>query len=164
MAVNYGLGGFEQGSAFFAAYNNTEQSVIIGSQNVYVGIRTYSEVNLGQEAGDFSSNYHLVKENLGQFQLKTDGVFLISYNITTGQPQNETIGFAIFKNTTEYAQQLGYCRSGDFFEVGSQALVYANKDDVITFKVKNTDSANDVKIHNINVSIVKLKYGGRING
>ena len=67
MAVNYGLGGFEQGSAFFAAYNNSSQSVPITTQNVGVAVRTYTNVNLGQDAGDFSSKFHLVEQTLGKF-------------------------------------------------------------------------------------------------
>jgi hypothetical protein len=116
MAVNYGLGGFEQGSAFFAAYNNSSQTIGITTQNV-------------------------------------------------GDPSNNTIQAYISKNNlTNYGIQLGYCRSGDFFEVGSQALIYANNNDFFNISVANTDGTNDVVLHNINVSIVKLKYGGRING
>ena len=165
MAVNYGLGGFEQGSAFFAAYNNAAQTIPITTQNVGVAVRTYTDVNLGQDAGDFSSNFHLVEQTLGKFVVKTDGVFLVSYNMTTGDPSNNTIQAYINKNNLEnYGIQHGFCRSGDFFEVGSQALIYASNNDYITIRVANTDGTSDVVLHNINVSIVKLKYGGRING
>ena len=165
MAVNYGLGGFEQGSAFFAAYNNAAQTITISTQNVAVDVRTYTNVNLGQDAGDFSSNYHLISNSLGKFVVQTDGIFLVNYNMTTGQPSNNTIQASIVKNNTDfYGIQKGFCRSGDFFEVGSQALIYASNNDYITIRVANTDGTNDVVLHNINVSIVKLKYGGRING
>ena len=165
MAVNYGLGGFEQGSAFFAAYNNSVQTITISAARTPTSIRTYTEVNLGQDAGDFSSNYHLVDFLQGKFTFKTTGIFLVSYNITTGNPSNNTIETSIMKNgTNQSAIQLGYCRSGDFFEVGSQGLIYANSDDYIDIQVANTDGTDDIEIHNINVSIIKLKYGGRING
>ena len=105
MAVNYGLGGFEQGSAFFAAYNNNSQTIGISTQNVSVAVRTYTNVNLGQDAGDFSSNFHLVEQTLGKFVVKTDGVFLVSYNMTTGDPSNNTIQAYISKNNlTNYAR------------------------------------------------------------
>ena len=165
MAVNYGLGGFEQGSSFFAAFNNAVQTITISAANTPVAVRTYTEVNLGQDAGDFSSNYHLVDLISGKFTLKTSGVFLVSYNITTGNPSNNTIQASIMKNGTDQtAIQLGYCRSGDFFEVGSQTLIFANSGDFIDISVANTDGTDNIEIHNINVSIIKLKYGGRING
>ena len=165
MAVNYGLGGFEQGSCFAYAFNNNDEVVVVSKRGVVKPLIGLDFLNLGQDAGVFSSNYHLVDIADGFIKVKTSGVFLISYNLTSTLPANQTIITAIkVKSTTlEYGVQYGYNRSGVFQEIGSMALIYLNKNDEFSIGVGNTDTTESITINVANVSIVKLSKSGRID-
>ena len=164
MAVNYGLGGFEGGSCFSSAYYYVDQTINVVIQNAYYPVNSWNVQNLGQDAGEFSTNYHLFDFDRGKFYPKRSGVFLINYNFTSITPTNNTIGASIRVNAaSRYAVQQSYCRSGDFFEVGGMVLVYMEKGDYFAFECANTDATTDIVLSKVNMSVIHLKNSGRIN-
>jgi len=168
MAVNYGLGGFEQGSCFTYASLQEDQSVVIRTRGEYAKILKFQTSQyLGQEAGIFSSNFHLITNDDsedGNLISKSSGVYLISYNLTLASPANQTIQTGIMvDDNVIVGKQRGYNRSGVFQEVGSQALVFLNKDQKISIVVGNIDRAENIIVNLINLSVIKLSKSGRIN-
>ena len=171
MAVNYGLGGFESGFAFAAELAITTITIPIATQNEFVTI-TNGKINnviLGNgAAGIFSNNYHqidFVEE--GKLLVKSSGVYLVNYNITTSDPSNKTVALRIVKYTDRTnvigGVQSGYCRSGDQFEIGSNCLSYIESGNKIYTEIANTDGTQDIGITSLNISLIKLNYSGKLN-
>tara|TARA_R110000824_G_scaffold93950_3_gene227088 strand:- start:921 stop:1445 length:525 start_codon:yes stop_codon:yes gene_type:complete len=173
MAVNYGLGGFQSEFAFGAVAILASQTITITTQNVYVdmvGAKFQPSVLGNNTAGIFSNAYHQVDfVDSGMLEVKTSGVYLITYNITTSDPSNKTLSIRIVKRKTSgVIVELGgiqkiYCRSGDQFETGSNCLAFLESGDSIYTQVSNTDGTQNITITSLNVSIVKLNYSGSIN-
>tara|TARA_R110002020_G_scaffold379412_3_gene590600 strand:+ start:1564 stop:2094 length:531 start_codon:yes stop_codon:yes gene_type:complete len=170
MAVNYGLGGFESEFGFAAVSLPLSDpfDLTIPSANTYVNVvDAYLENQvLGNgSAGIFSNAYHQVDfVDLGKLEVKTSGVYLINYNLTTADPSNKTVAVRIIRYTDREnaigGVQSGYCRSGDQFEIGSNCLSFLNSGDKIYTQITNTDGDQKVTITSLNISLVKLNYSG----
>lgn len=174
MAVNYGLGGFESEFAF-AAQNiasGDDFSITINTQNVFENVldAKISQIVIGDNtAGVFSNAYRQVDQiEEGKLKVKTSGVYLVSYNLTTTDPTNKTISLRIVKENDIRISaigglQSGYCRSADQFEIGSNCLAFLESGDRVFTQVSNTDGTQNVTFVSLNISIVKLNYSGRVN-
>jgi hypothetical protein len=168
MAVNYGLGTENAGGPSFGFfYNNTANAVTIDETDVYVHISSLREGVIGTGSTTDSFNYTnhgvTLQESSGNIYVWTSGMYLITYTITTSGANNDNLGFIIRQNgsgsiggTTQT-----YSRSGDNFETGSSVVRYLENNDYIGIYVTNFTDIADVTIENINISIVKLKLGGR---
>ena len=167
MAVNYGIGGFENGIAFGAASLPTPELITISGIGIYKNITTWQSIELGN--GDqfsiFSNLYHQIAITPSRIIPASSGMYLVSYNVTTSGASNDNLSIGLDLNTSVINESITkvYSRNGDQYESGSSTIVYMVDGDILTLSLANLSSGTNITADKANIIVQKLKYSGRIN-
>lgn len=166
MAVNYGLGGFTSAMSFGAVYASAATIITINEVGTFYLVEELTNISIGTTpSGDFSDTYHQFKLDDAKLYAEGEGVYLITYNITTSGASGDDLAVKLLKNGTSEigGEQQVYSRGGSMFETGSNILVYLSESEYIGLAVANMTDTSNITIDNLNMNMVKLKYSGRVN-
>ena len=156
MAVNYGLGGFQNGSAYgyFSSktleprtFSSTDEYEVI--KNVFVAF-SYLNISLDQT-------------NRWFFDINASGTFYVKYSITTkdNNGDNFNLGVSINENIPAANTICAFnSKQNDEFTTTSSCLMYIEKGQTINLAIANTTGTDKIDIINANITIIRI---GSIN-
>ena len=154
MAVNYGLGGFQNGSAYGYFSSNVSDTRTFANKDEYEKIK-----NVFTEGSYLNT---IVRENFN-FDIFASGTFYVKYSITTknNNGDNFNLGVSINENTPAANTICAFnSKQNDEYTTTSSCLMYIEKGQTLNLVIANTTDEDTIDIINANLTIIRI---GSIN-
>ena len=149
MAVNYGLGGFKNGSAYYGGRSSgAVVSTTTTDEFVDIDLVLVTENNLNVEVIE---DYKL--------QVNLQGFYYEKYSITSSEASGAdfTAGISINGGAPETAGRTQFnSKQGDEYTSNSSTIVKIQGLDVITIVVANNSDEEPLTINNYNITLIRI--------
>ena len=149
MAVNYGLGGFKNGSAYYSGRSGGG-AIPTTTQNDFYPI----DIVLSTES---SLNVSVVSDY--KLQVNLQGFYYVKYSITSTEASGAdfTAGISINELAPETAGRTQFnSKQGDEYTSNSSTIVKIQGTDTITIVVANNSDEEAITIDNFNITLIRI--------
>jgi hypothetical protein len=149
MAVNYGLGGFKNGSAYYGGRSGGG-AIPTTTLNEFVPI----DIVLSTES---SLNVSVVSDY--KLQVNLQGFYYVKYSITSSEASGAdfTAGISINEGAPETAGRTQFnSKQGDEYTSNSSTIVKIQGTDTITIVVANNSDEEAITIDNFNITLIRI--------
>ena len=156
MAVNYGLGGFQNGSAYGSFASKASATRTFANKDEYEKIKNVF-------VASSYLNISLDGTNNWIFNINASGTFYVKYSITTKNNSSDNFNLGVSINETAPAANT-ICafnsKQNDEYTTTSSCLMYIEKGQTINLAIANTTGTDKIDIINANLTIIRI---GSIN-
>ena len=149
MAVNYGLGGFKNGSAYFTG-RSASGAVSTTTLNDFVPIDL--EMTAAQNL-----NVSVIESY--KLQINLQGFYYVKYSITSSGASGAdfTAGISINEGAPETAGRTQFnSKQGDEYTSNSSSIVKIQGQDILTIVIANNSDEEAITINNFNLMIIRV--------
>ena len=149
MAVNYGLGGFDNGTAYVNGANSVTTIVSISAADEWMAIEVDWVV-------DPFRNFNNTAEN---FSPQIDGYYYVKYSVTTTDATNDDLEIGIMVGGTTVlsgGRQTANSKAGDYFTTNSSTIVKIRGGTLIGLAARNLSDTSDISVENATINIIRV--------